>query len=72
MRDWLSEGADLDDIDSELFADDDQEWASWEHVHGLWLAHDKQCNCGRQITLDDAYYFGTCDVCRKTSQIVPF
>lgn len=70
MRDWLNEGADPDDIDDELF-DDDQ--SSWEHVHGLWLAHDKKCNCGRMITLDDAYYFGVCDVCREaSSQVVPF
>lgn len=75
MRDWLAEGADPDDdtMTPEHAEEAAQEWASWEHVHSLWLQHGKKCNCGRCISLDDAFYFGVCDACRNAQrQQVPF
>jgi hypothetical protein len=75
MRDWLAEGADPDDdtMTPEQAEETSQEWASWEHVHALWLKHDKKCDCGNDISLDDAFYFGKCDVCRLSEQQhVPF
>jgi len=68
----IDEGVDPTDND---LTDDEQcalyhEQQAWADVNNEWVKAGKKCGCGQPITLEDAFYFGCCDECRR--QEVPF